>query len=190
MPFIKLDHEVLERTRELTAKQFRVLILLLQKFNGKNNGDLHLTIKEAAEYDIGKRALYESMKVLVAKNFIRLAEVKHVNNNMQCGLYALRHLDNPFDTPIIATMKRRSSKPTRPFIATMNGRSSLRASTVHRSDEPLIHEEVDKRVNEDRSKKDATNELIEPRAKPFVNLFRKPDGTSYTLADLKPHEVE
>lgn len=71
--FIKIDYYILTRKAWLSLKptEVRVWLLLVQRFNGGNNGRISLSIREAAK--LGKMApatAHKALKTLIEKGFV------------------------------------------------------------------------------------------------------------------------
>ena len=77
--------------RGLSGSGTRVLLMLGEQYNGKNNGDLEATFNTAKKWGIGSQeTLSRALADLMARELIiRTREGAFVNPGRKCALYAL-----------------------------------------------------------------------------------------------------
>lgn len=73
--FIKLDHWITrsDAWKSLSCQQVRIVLLLLERYNGRNNGQLALSIRQAAsDGNMAKGTAQAALKRLVEVGFIKV----------------------------------------------------------------------------------------------------------------------
>jgi hypothetical protein len=88
--FIKLNRSAFRSPamKTLTTSQMVVLLMFMDKFNGFNNGDLHVSCREAKDRGVGKSTLYGCIAALVTTHWLSKGKVKIVGGH-RCHMYTL-----------------------------------------------------------------------------------------------------
>lgn len=82
--YIMVLHHMLdcEAGKSLTPHEMAVLIRVMQRYNGGNNGKIHMSSRDAAKLaNINKDTAAKSLRSLTAKGFLRLSEPSSFNTN-------------------------------------------------------------------------------------------------------------
>ncbi len=84
--FLKLDYWILRTPawESLTAQQVRVLLLLLERYNGSNNGRIGLSIREASKFgNIAQGTSKSAFDKLVKLGFIKRRRIGSFNQKQR-----------------------------------------------------------------------------------------------------------
>ncbi len=94
--FIMLEHWILKRPawKSLTPREVRVLLLLLERHNGSNNGRIGLSVRDAANLgNMAQGTAKKAFDVLIAKGFVKRHLVGSFNQKVRLASeYELTHL--------------------------------------------------------------------------------------------------
>ena len=71
--FVKLDKNLTQSTayRKLSGNEVKIFDLLLNQYNGKNNGKLAIPYNQAGEYELSRQTLSNCLNLLEVKGFIQ-----------------------------------------------------------------------------------------------------------------------